>query len=48
MGRKDFESAGEPWDPQANQGQATDPDTRVSQNGDVHSGMADDRDHEQE
>ncbi|WP_185993997.1 hypothetical protein [Streptomyces benahoarensis] len=48
MGKKDFESAGEPWDPQASQGQSTDPDTRVSQNGDVHSAMADDKDREQE
>ncbi len=42
MGRKDFENAGEPWDAQGNQGQATDPDTGVSQNGDVHTSMADD------
>ncbi|MEU3350496.1 hypothetical protein [Streptomyces sp. NPDC037389] len=44
MGRKDFENAGEPWDPHANQDQVTDPDTRVSQNGDVHSSHADDKD----
>ncbi|MEU4213561.1 hypothetical protein AB0F13_26875 [Streptomyces sp. NPDC026206] len=46
MGRKDFEEAGEPWDPRANQDQATDPDTRVSGNGDVHSSHADDKDRE--
>ncbi|MEW1660958.1 hypothetical protein [Streptomyces sp. NPDC093707] len=46
MGKKDFENAGEAWDPQAHQDQATDPDTRVSQNGDVHSSHADDRDRE--
>lgn len=42
MGKKNEDE----WDPQANQGQATDPDTRVSQNGDVHSSMADDEDRE--
>lgn len=44
MGRKEFENAGEPWDPHASQDQVTDPDTRVSQNGDVHSSHADDKD----
>ncbi|MFE5869700.1 hypothetical protein ACFQ6V_13775 [Streptomyces roseifaciens] len=44
MGKKDFENAGEPWDPQGNQGQVTDPDTRVSQNGDLHSSADDDKD----
>ncbi|MEU5051296.1 hypothetical protein [Streptomyces sp. NPDC021096] len=46
MGKKDFENAGEPWDPNANQEQATDPDTRVSQNGDMYSSEADDKDRE--
>ncbi|WP_179080716.1 hypothetical protein [Streptomyces rectiverticillatus] len=44
MGKKDFENAGEPWDPQANQDQVTDADARVSQNGDLHSSAADDKD----
>lgn len=34
------------WDPDANQDQTTDPETHVSQNGDVHSSMADDEDRE--
>ncbi|WP_280634860.1 hypothetical protein [Streptomyces oryzae] len=42
MGKKNEDD----WDPQANQDQVTDPDTRVSQNGDVHSSMADDEDRE--
>ncbi|WP_275464398.1 hypothetical protein [Streptomyces noursei] len=42
MGKKNEDE----WDPQANHGQATDPDARVSQNGDVHSSMADDEDRE--
>ncbi|MEH6376194.1 hypothetical protein V7793_17975 [Streptomyces sp. KLMMK] len=44
MGKKDFENAGEPWDPQVNRDQVTDSDTRVSRNGDVHSSAADDKD----
>ncbi|MGS2588348.1 hypothetical protein [Streptomyces hebeiensis] len=42
MGKKNEDD----WDPYANQDQATDPETRVSQNGDVHSSMADDEDRE--
>ncbi|MEU5304187.1 hypothetical protein ACH4YO_00020 [Streptomyces noursei] len=42
MGKKNEDD----WDPQASQGQATDPDARVSQNGDVHSSTADDEDRE--
>lgn len=35
------------WNPYENHGQATDPDTRVSQNGNVNSSMADDDDREE-
>ncbi|KOG89235.1 hypothetical protein ADK38_15435 [Streptomyces varsoviensis] len=42
MGKKNEDD----WDPQAGQDQVTDPDTRVSQNGDVHSSLADDEDRE--
>ncbi len=41
MGKKDDE-----WDPNENQDQVTDPDTRVSQNGNVYSSMADDEERE--
>ncbi|MFH8349431.1 hypothetical protein [Streptomyces sp. NPDC018045] len=42
MGKKNEDD----WDPYANQDQASDPGTRVSQNGDVHSSVADDEDRE--
>lgn len=42
MGKKDDE-----WDPYENHGQTTDPDTQVSQNGNVHASMADDEDREE-
>ncbi|WP_016910664.1 hypothetical protein [Streptomyces xiaopingdaonensis] len=42
MGKKDEDD----WDPHANRDQVTDPGTRVSQNADVHSSMADDEDRE--
>lgn len=29
MGKREFENAGEAWDPEANQDQVTDPDARV-------------------
>ncbi|MFH8405376.1 hypothetical protein ACH4FX_11475 [Streptomyces sp. NPDC018019] len=37
---------GEEWAPQENEGAVTDPDTRVSRNGDVHSSVAGDKDRE--
>lgn len=42
MGKKNEDE----WDPQENQDTATDPDTRLSQNGDVWSSAADDEDRE--
>ncbi|MEV4436402.1 hypothetical protein [Streptomyces sp. NPDC049585] len=42
MGKKNEDE----WDPQENQGTATDPGTRVSQNGDVWSSAADDEERE--
>ncbi|MER5884757.1 hypothetical protein ABT160_13085 [Streptomyces sp. NPDC001941] len=42
MGKKTTDE----WDPDEHRDQATDPDTRVSQNGDVHSSMADGDDRE--
>ncbi|MEU5188583.1 hypothetical protein AB0G83_15765 [Streptomyces klenkii] len=41
MGKKNDD-----WDPQENQDAVTDPDTRVSQNGDVWASSADDEERE--
>ena len=44
MGKKNDDE----WDPNENRDQVTDPGTRVSQNGSVHSSMADDEEREGE
>ncbi|GAA0413515.1 hypothetical protein [Streptomyces luteireticuli] len=41
MGKKDDD-----WDPDENRDQVTDPDTQVSQNGNVYSSLADDEERE--
>ncbi|MEV6779530.1 hypothetical protein [Streptomyces syringium] len=42
MGKKSDDD----WDPNENRDQLTDPDTGVSQNGNVHTSMADDEERE--
>ncbi|MFD9789581.1 hypothetical protein ACFWXK_01375 [Streptomyces sp. NPDC059070] len=42
MGKKNADE----WNPDEHRDEVTDPDMRVSQNGDVHSSMADDEERE--